>query len=669
MRRFYPPLILLIIAILAYGLLISQMGFYWDDLPISWIRYQLGPDALTQYFSLNRPVWGVLYQLTTRMIPQVPIYWQIFALLWRWLGAVVVWGIGRQLWKDKPRFALGVALLFLVYPGFNQQWAAFLYSHFFIVLFFFLFSLLCMLWGIDQQNRYWFWTFIGMLFSALSLWMMEYFFTLELMRIGVIWTALREESMTVGARIRRAFGLWLPYLAVFVLAVLSRLFIFNNQVYGISLTGQLKTTPLETLIHLVESILLSLGLVVKDAWAQVLRLSDPLIEGPVPTIYLIVVIGAIIVALLGFAPVSRDRIQTYRKDLRDSAYAIGLGMLAVFLAGWPFWLIRFQTSLAWPANRFTLPFMFGVSLILAGLISLVPWQSLRNILIVLLVGLAAGRQYLWADDYRHDWDAQKSLFWQLTWRAPGIKPDTLVLLNEGALDYYADNSLSSALNWIYAPDNHSQHIEYVLFYPTTRLRNALPELQKDIPIYFDYLAGEFNGNTSQTLAIYYDPPGCLRVLDPEIEGRNRLIRETSLMRFAAHISSPDLITKQMRARMPEVYAPEPGHAKTWCYSFEKADLARQFGDWEEVVSIGETALKLDEQPHDPLELFVFIEGYAHVGKWQRAIELSREAQEVSEAEVQPVLCLLWERIETETAESPERNRVLSEVKSIFACNP
>ena len=105
---------------------------------------------------------------------------------------------------------------------------------------------------------------MGMLSSALNLWMMEYFFTLELMRIGVIWTALPEESMTIRERIKRAFGLWLPYLMVFVLAVLSRLFIFNNQVYGISLTEQLKTTPLETLKHLVESILLSLRLVIAE---------------------------------------------------------------------------------------------------------------------------------------------------------------------------------------------------------------------------------------------------------------------------------------------------------------------------------------------------------------------------------------------------------------------
>jgi hypothetical protein len=655
------------IAILAYGLLIPQMGFYWDDLPISWIRYQLGPEALTQYFSMNRPVWGMLYQLTTRIISQVPVHWQIFAILWRWLGAVVVWGIARQLWKDKPRFALGVALLFLVYPGFNQQWAAFLYSHFFIVLFFFLFSLLCMLWARDQPNRYWLWTSMGMLSSALNLWMMEYFFTLELIRIGVIWTALRAESMTIRDRIKRAFGLWFPYLIVFVLAVLSRLFIFNNQVYGISLTEQLKTAPIETVKRLVESILLSLRLVIKDSWMQVFQWPDPLIGESVTRTYFIVVITALIVAAVGFFLMSRENLQPYRKDLKDAVYAIGLGILAVFMAGWPFWLIGFEPSLAWPANRFTLPFMFGACLIVVGLVALIPWQSLRYLLVVLLVGLAVGKQFLWADDYRDDWNTQKSLFWQLTWRAPGIKPDTLLLLNEGALDYYADNSLSSALNWIYAPDNRSAHIEYVLFYPTTRLRNALPELKKDIPIYSDYLAGEFHGNTSQTLAIYFDPPGCLRILDPEIEGRNRLIRETSLMRFAAHISSPNLIIDEPRARMPEVYAPEPGHG--WCYYFEKADLARQFGDWEEVVSIGDAAFRLEERPHHPVEIFVFIEGYAHTGEWQRALELSQESQQLSEDGVEPLLCLLWERIETETAENVERGETLAEVKNMFACNP
>jgi hypothetical protein len=98
------------------------------------------------------------------------------------------------------------------------------------------------------------------------------------------------------------------------------------------------------------------------------------------------------------------------------------------------------------------------------------------------------------------------------------------------LSFYADNSLSPSLNWIYAPDKHSDQIDYVLFYPTNRLDSALPALQPDIPIQYDYIAGHFNGNTSQAVAFYYAPPACLRLLEPDIDKNNHFILAESFMR-------------------------------------------------------------------------------------------------------------------------------------------
>ena len=666
MKYLRPSLILFAVAFLAYGLLIPQLGFYWDELPMIWIRYQLGAEAMTRYFSSNRPVWGALYQITTHILPAIPIYWQIFALVWRWLGAVVVYAIVTKLWKDKPQSALGVALIFLVYPGFNQHWASYLYGHFYIVLFFFLCSLLCMLLAIESPQRYWVWTVAGMLFCALNLWMMEYFYVLELVRVGVILTALRDESLSLRERFIRTLKLWLPYLGVFILSVLFRLFVFNNQVYGMGLTSQLKSAPVETLKVLTQSILLSLRLVLKDAWLQIFELPDVANLHGVMTTYYLVIAVVILIAAAGFLFVQRDSKNLIRKDLMDAAWIVGLGLLAVFLAGGPFYLIGFHPSLQWPASRFTLPFMFGVSLIYGGLISAIPWEKLRIVLLVALVSLAAGKQYLSARDYQQDWVTQKELFWQMTWRVPGIKPDTLVLLNEGSLEYYADNSLGGVLNWIYAPDNHSKHVEYVLFYPKTRLRNELPELKTGIPITYDYLAGQFNGNTSQTLAMYYAPPGCLRILDSDIEHLNRLIPETSLIRFASSISDPGLIVNEPRAEMPATYGPEPEH--DFCYYFEKADLARQFKDWDSVVKYGETALSLENHPFEPAEQFVFIEGYAHVGEWERAVDLSKRVYEGSSQVTGPMLCRLWRRIGAETAPSLERSAALSKVKRLFVCD-
>jgi len=653
MKKLHPALILLITALLAYGLLIPWLGFYWDDMPMSWIRYELGPQAMTRYFSTNRPVWGLLYQLTTRLIPQVPVYWQIFALIWRWLGAVTVWGIVHELWKDKPRFALSVALLFLLYPGFNQQWGSYLYSHFFIVIFFYFYSLY-----LSLKRK----TIPALIFSALNLWMMEYFFPLEFARVGFIWTALRDEYPNPRERVKPTLRLWTPYLILFVLAILSRVFIFNNQIYGFGLMSQLKSAPLATLLLLIQSVFTSLWTVAIAAWLQLFAAINPAVHG-VRTIALYVIVSLVAFALAIFF-LFREREESRSK--KESLYAIGLGLFLLPFAGAPFWSTGLSISLAHPASRFTLPFMFSVCLILVGLIEFIKLPQVQYGLLALLIGLAAGRQFLWSTDYLRDWQAQKNLFWQMTWRAPGLKPNTLVLINE-ELFFYADNSISAPLNWIYAPENHSDQIDYVLFYPTNRLGHSLPALKKDIAIQYDYIAGRFTGNTSQVVAFYYDPPACLRLLETDIDTNNRFISEESHMREASALSNPEQILASASAIMPAIYYPEPAHG--WCYYFQKADLARQLGQWKEVAKLGDTAFKLEDHPNNPVERFVFIEGYAHVGDWERALNLSRESYKVSKEYVGPLLCQLWKRIDQEATDGlPEgRAEALSKVKSMLSC--
>lgn len=651
-----PPLVLAIVAVLAYGLLLPQLGFYWDDLPMSWIRYQMGTEAMTKYFSTNRPVWGLLYQVTTRIFPQVPIYWQVFALILRWLTGLLVWLIVRNLFPKRTKLALSTALLFLIYPGFNQQWGAYLYSHFFIVLNFFLLSLYLMLRA--QRERFWLWTSTALLFSALNLWMHEYFFTLEVVRVAIIWIYLRDQQLDMKPRLRRTLNLWIPYLAVFVAAILSRLFIFNNQIYEIG-GSQAGTSP----FNIFTTIPTSLWTVMVGAWGQAFQLPDLDVDGPRTTL----VYG--LIALITYGLVVGTFFWKQAKgsegsDKRDAYVMMGLGLFTLLVAGWPFWLTGVPVSLGYPANRATLSFMMGVSLLIAGLLSLMPYR-LDWILIAVFVSLAAGQQFQWSNEFRRDWNMQKNLFWQMTWRAPGLEPGTVVMLNE-ELNYYADNSLGAALNWIYAPDNHTNRVDYVLFYPTNRLGGALSGLKPDLPIRYDYLAGQFEGNTSQTVAFFYSPPGCLRLLDPEIDSQNRLISDDTLLRDAAIISTTSSILSKQIAYMPEIYGPEPAHG--WCYYFEKADLARQVGDWEEVAALGDKAFKLTDYPNDPIERFVFVEGYAHIGEWEKSLEIAQISYKVSKNYVGPLLCRLWERIDQEVSASPEKDDFVMQAKTLFVCN-
>jgi len=502
MKKIHPSITLLIAAILAYGLLIPQLGFYWDDLPMSWIRYQLGVEAMTKYFSTNRPVWALLYQVTTRILPHEPIYWQVFALFWRWLGAVTLWATVKKLFPQRERFALTLSLLFLLYPGFNQQWGSYLYSHFFIVFFFFLLSFLLMLRGK---------TIPALIFSALNLWMMEYFFVLELIRPFIIWTSLQSESLPPNKHFARTLKLWTPYLAVFALAVFSRIFIFNNQVYGFSIKDQLLEAPVETITLLLQNILTSLWTVTGAAWTLIFQFPNPTIDGPrITLIYSVVVLTVAGLVMFGW----QKQAKVEERSVASVWWIIVLGVVMLLLGGPPFWLTNVPVSLGFPANRATLSFLLGVSFIFAGLLELIP-SKIKYVVVVVVVALAAGRQFLWANKFRRDWAYQKNLFWQMTWRAPGLEKNTMVLINQD-LEYYADNSLGAALNWIYAPDNHTEHIDYVLFYPTNRT-DLSSNLTLDVPVKYDFLAGKFEGNTSQSVVFYYSPPKCLRLLDPEID--------------------------------------------------------------------------------------------------------------------------------------------------------
>jgi hypothetical protein len=660
--RYAPPVILALVAILAYGLLLSQMGFYWDDLPMSWIRYELGTEAMARYFSNNRPVWGWLYQVTTRIFPQVPIYWQVFALFWRWIGALLVWAIVRQLWPKQNGFPFGVSLLFLVYPGFNAQWVSYLYSHFFMVLAFFLFSQLCMLWTIRRPS--WWLTGLALFFSALNLWMMEYFYILEVARGALIWIALSGESLDRSERLKRTFKLWIPYLIVFAAAILSRLFIFNNQVYGLGLLPRLKTDFFDTLLSLAQNALVSFWTVSVAAWAQVFRPPDAAVHGPRTILVYAVIVGVTLGIVSTYFFLKQDKAQATNENQKFARQAIVLGLIMLPLASVPFWLIDLPVTLGFPANRFTLPSMLAVSLILGGGLQWIDSPRLRYGLLAVLVALAAGRQFLWSTDFGRDWAAQKNMFWQMTWRAPGLQPDTLVLMNE-ELEFYADNSLSATLNWIYTPDNHTSQIDHALLYPTNRIGRSLPALEPDLPIRYDFLAGVFEGNTSQSVAFYFSPPACLHVLDPEIDTVNRFILDESLMREAAVLSSSSLILPEQKARMPGIYGPEPAHG--WCYYFQKADLARQMEEWGQVAELGDRAFALDDHPNDPTERFVFIEGYAHNGDWDKALKYSRESHRVSPNFVDPLLCRLWTRIEASTASGPEKEAALVEVKTDFGC--
>lgn len=666
-HTFSVPIVLLALCLVSYGLLIPWLGFYWDDWAFVWISQKLGSSGLARYFSTNRPIWGLIYRFTTSILGEVPWHWQLFGLFWRWITGVTLWWLLRLLWPRRPEAAAWVSILFIVYPGFNQQPIAITYGHFFIILSSFFLSLCFMILALRRLSNFWLFTGLALATSLLNLLSMEYFFLLELIRPQLIWIILDESIPNWRQRLKRTVIAWFPYLITFLGAVIWRTIFFRYQTqnYETLLLDQFKKGPLQAVLQLAIVILSDVYTASFRAWGQAFRLPNPVELGSRTTLfyYLIVILSVVILSIYLFKLKT-----TNQGDTDRTAWAgpvVGIGGIALLMAGWPFWLTQLEVALWYPNSRFMIPFMLGASLLVAGLLKAIPIrQEVRLIVLGVLVSLAIGSHFQTANSYRRDWNTQKTLFWQISWRIPQLEPGTTVLTNDMPFRYCSDNTLTSPLNYIYAPDHHSEQMSYMLYYPSVRLNRGLKELTSGVEIKQNYLAASFSGSTSQVVSIYFLPPACARVLDPMLEPSNIMLPE--LMRSAANLSTTDPILLSGEPLLPpeEIFGPEPSHG--WCYYFEKADLARQQGDWEAVAALGEIAFDIDDYPNDPSERIPFIEGYAHVDDWEQAIELTRISHNVTPL-MKPGFCRLWQRIAADTPSSSEKETALQVVNNELGC--
>ncbi len=642
------PFILLAVAILCYGLLIPALGFFWE----------YGVDGLERYFSTNRPYWGLLFRLTMPLLGGSPWAWQLFGLVWRWLSAVLLWLLLRRIWKPVPQVALWASLLFLVYPGFQQQHIPIIYGHLFLVFCCYLLSMYLNIWAMTAHSR-WRWAghALALVLGLYQMLAMEYFFLLELLRPLVIWLAFEEDSLLARNRLKRTVLGWLPYIAVFGAAFIWRAFFFSFQTenYRMVFLDQLKEAPIPALGHLLENIAQSFWVVLGQAWGSAFRIPDVNTLGLKSTALTAAVILTALVFVLFILIVGRRGREVVQS--RKSTWAmgaVGLGLLAFLLGGVPSWSIDVLPQLIFALDRFTLPFLLGASILLVGFLGWLPLRTwMRMVLVGVMVSLAIGQHFQVSVAYRRDWETQQRFFWQLAWRIPALEPGTILLVNQLPVRYYTDNSLTAPLNWYWAADNHSLEMSYLLYYPQQRLGNNLAALVPGVPVVVDYLAAQFEGNTSQTVAITYQPPACLRVLDPGVDFDNSSTQWIEIQGLTA--------IERLPARL---YGEEPPYG--WCYYFSQAEIARQQADWSQVAALGDQAFALGDYPNDPAERLVFIEGYAHTGAWDRAEQLSGEAQSITPM-MQPVLCHLWTRIANETCTSPEREVVLDRIFDTLTC--
>ena len=233
------------------------------------------------------------------------------------------------------------------------------------------------------------------------------------------------------------------------------------------------------------------------------------------------------------------------------------------------------------------------------------------------------------------------------------------------LDYETDLSMTAALNWIYARDLHPPDLPYAMIYSEKRLGGVvLPEIDSGAPIRLPFRTMEFNGSTSSAIVIYVPPDGCLRVFDPTLDDGITYSRLPEGVTSLIPLSDPRLILVNSPGLSPPTppFGGEPAHG--WCYYYERAELARQTGDWESIIQLGTTASQQGLAPIDPFEWLPFIEAEARAGDPSTAAQITRHAMEM-EPKLQRGLCVVWRRVQ---GSGPSQDQALvSKLLEELAC--
>ncbi|HUI90112.1 MAG TPA: hypothetical protein VLX61_15445 [Anaerolineales bacterium] len=651
---FYPTALLLIGGI-TYGYCLTYLGFYWDDWEVVMFT-KLSPALQSGFYAKDRPFpWPS--QLTYLLVGSNPIGWHIVALLLRWAGVLLLVYSLSLLWPRYASHLRWLGALLIVYPGFLQQSAAAQYDRHFATFFLFALSLYLMFAAVQQAKWAWILFPLSWLATFIHLFTMEYFVGLELIRPILLWMIVFAVNKKFFRSLSQALIQYVPYFLITAFYFWWRFIIFPQQLA--SRAADIKFLQGGSLLGSVLTLLTRAFLDLMYSTLQVWTSAISHVEGFSFQSRIVLLAFGLGILLTILFSVFQDVTEKEAEGKSSPTAVFLIGLFAFFLGAIPVWAIGKQITGGgrWD-DRFTLAPMLGAGLIVVALLLWFVRSSKQKIVLSFLLVISIATQVLVVNKYRLEWGVQSDYYWQFYWRAPALQSGTALLSLEQPSLSVTEDDAGFAFNVLYHYRTTDGSLPYWFFTDETFM-NSNPK--PGISISHSIRNLSFQGNTSASVAFMHPTSiSCLRMLDSVYaddpllaSGQGDLIPVSNLSRIVSSSTParPD----------PNIFGPEPIHG--WCYFFEKADLARQLKDWKTVVALYQQANQNGLSPQYGAEYIPFIEAFARTGDWQKAHDLTLDAQKLTPG-LETTLCATWSRLNQ--ISSPDAN-VIQQVKQSLSC--
>ena len=614
-------LLILLTTVVTYGVSVPKLGYYHDDWFVLWSGQARGAQSLMPLFSTDRPFMGVVYSYVYRLLGDTILNWHLYALLWRFIGGLAFFWILRVIWPNQRYLTVVMTVLFVVYPGFLSQPNANTKQNQLYGFGTALFSIALMLQAMKTNKPGWkiLCNLLSYLFTANYLFIYEYMIGFEGTRLVLLAYTLYQEGFKEFRSLTRQIikRAW-PYWLITAGFLYWRIFIFQGSRNATDVSG-LAGSYLSNLRYMSIRLMVETAKDFLDttifAWFvepyQLFSLSTysdlgfaVLIAGIVAALILLYMFPFRKQWGVGYHEAETPRLM---KDF------LWIGALVILFAVSPVILSDRQVDLYDPYKSYGLHPIPGVILLVMGILLMLQ-PKFRQLAVIALVGISVATQILNADTWEQYWKIQREMWWQVTWRAPAIQANTLVMAYiSGGFNPQQDYEIWGPLNLIYSPGPAKTPVVQaeVLNSDTSYSilkKDVLNNHVRDIKLHRDF-------NHVLLLSIP-SSISCMHVIDGQLPVYSA--SESLLVEKVGMYSHVDRIIPTGSAPVPpaSIFGGEPVH--DWCYYYQKAALARQRGDWEEIGKLYDLIRKLNLGTDDKSEMIPFFEGLVNAGRYEDA---------------------------------------------------
>ncbi|MBV6394620.1 MAG: hypothetical protein HFACDABA_00186 [Anaerolineales bacterium] len=697
-----PRAALIAAGVLAFGLLIPALGFFQDDWHFIHYGSAAGGRGMLEFLTMDgRPTAAWVYATLYPLLGFAPLPWQVLSLTLRLIAVLLFFSTLTALFPNRTRANRLASFFFLLYPIFTLQPQAVVYTEHWISFALYFASLLFMLRALREPKRWLLFSALAILAETIHLFTVEYFVGLELLRPLIIWLAVKptggreiyagnEQGAKQGrnpdslqkndgasnsgyAQITRRVALaWFPYLLVLLLFLYWRVDFLGS--LGLR-NNPADALTLQSILSALQNLPADLALLLAASWSKLVDPSAFELNRARNFVVLGITFSSAILAYI----YTSTQVDTYIGTLKNTrhlsptsqflipnSYPLS-GILSLLLGLAPAYAANFIIHLKLePWNgRFALAALPGAGMLAAlAFESLFTSEKTRRVMFAILIGLLIGHHNRVAFDFKNAWEKQVTLYEQLSWRAPYIEPGTAVITDQEILGYMGDYPTSFALQTIY--DTKSlRPSPYWFFAISENLNTDAASLAEGVELTAKKYASTFTADSRDSLIIVFEPEKnqCLWILRPEDAAYRGL---PDAVKRAALVSNLSRIQDKHETDRALYRAIVPENPASWCFHYQRADLARQIGDWEQVVFFWELAERGGYAPGHGFEYIPFIQGYAHMGNWRQALALTRQSNRVS-ANMKTILCPVWQGLKMETPPSAERDSASADADEILGC--